>query len=151
MKQVSQSVGRAMQKKASRGVKRTKKTSGPLKALAKSSHHHSQDEPVNPELKQVLTTPSVFERLVDYKPDLLKSLRDPRNAVEYLAQALASGDTDVLKLAVRDFVEAMNPRTLRGKVLRRLYELGTPARKLSKMKTAQLEQMLHELESGEPG
>ena len=51
----------------------------------------------------------------------------------------------------RDFVEAMNPRTLRGKVLRRLYQLGKTTRNLSKMKTARLQQLLHELESEEPG
>jgi hypothetical protein len=150
MKQVNQSVGRAMQKKTSRGVKRSKNTSGPPKGFAKSPRPQAQDEPVNPVLKRLLTTPSVFERLVDYRPDFL-NLRDPRYAAEYLDQALPSCDTDTLKLAVRDFVEAMKPRTRRGKVLRRLYEIGTTTRNLSKMKTPQLEQMLHELESMEPG
>ena len=110
----------------------------------------NQDEPVKPELQPVTTT-SVFERLIGYRPDLARQLKDPRYAAEYLAQALASGDTGALKLAVRDFVEAMNPRTLRGKVLRRLYQLGKTTRNLSKMKTARLQQLLHELESEEPG
>ncbi|MEI8312199.1 MAG: hypothetical protein WCH98_15715 [Verrucomicrobiota bacterium] len=150
MKKIGQVVGRAMQKKTSRGVKRGKKTSGPLRAFAKSPYQHNQDEPVKPELQPVTTT-SVFERLIGYRPDLARQLKDPRYAAEYLAQALASGDTGALKLAVRDFVEAMNPRTLRGKVLRRLYQLGKTTRNLSKMKTARLQQLLHELESEEPG
>jgi hypothetical protein len=119
MKKTSQVVGSAMQKRASRAVKQNKKTSGPRQGLAKSTRPQAQDGPVNPELKRLLTPPSVFERLVDYRPDLL-NLKDPRHAAEYLDQALASGDTDTLKLAVRDFVEAMKPASRRGKVMRRL-------------------------------
>jgi hypothetical protein len=150
MKQIRRIGGPAMQKQSPHVVKRSKKTSGPSKALAKFTHPPAQDEPMIPDLARLLTTPSVFERLIDYRPDLARQLKDPRYAAEYLAQALASGDNGVLKLAVRDFVEAMNPRTLRARVLRRLYELGKTTRNLSKTKTAQLEQMLHELESQEP-
>ena len=41
MKKIGQVVGRAMQKKTSRGVKRGKKTSGPLRAFAKSPYQHN--------------------------------------------------------------------------------------------------------------
>jgi len=86
MKKIGQVVRRAMQKRTSRRVKRRKKTGGPLKPFAKSPHQHNQDEPVKPELQPVLTTPSVFERLIDYRSDLVRQLKDPRYAAEYLGQ-----------------------------------------------------------------
>jgi probable addiction module antidote protein len=41
-----------------------------------------------------------------YKADLLKELKDPEFASEYIAQALASGEQAVFLLAIRDVVEA---------------------------------------------
>lgn len=45
-------------------------------------------------------------KLKSYKDDLLKELRDPAYASEYLAQALESADQAVFLLALRDVVEA---------------------------------------------
>jgi hypothetical protein len=75
MKKIAQVVRRTMQKRTSRRVKRSKKIGGPLKPFAKSPHQHNQDEPVKPELQPVLTTPSGFERLIDYRPGLLSTIK----------------------------------------------------------------------------
>jgi probable addiction module antidote protein len=45
-------------------------------------------------------------RLRNYKEDLIKRLRDPEYAAEYLAQVLAEGDPDAFLLALKDVVEA---------------------------------------------
>ena len=42
----------------------------------------------------------------NYKAGLLKELKDPEFASEYIAQALESGDQAVFLLALRDVVEA---------------------------------------------
>jgi len=41
-----------------------------------------------------------------YHPELIKALRDPREAVEYLNAALEDGDPEVFLLALRDIAEA---------------------------------------------
>jgi len=41
-----------------------------------------------------------------YHPELIKALRDPREAVEYLNAALEDGDPEVFLLALRDGAEA---------------------------------------------
>jgi probable addiction module antidote protein len=45
-------------------------------------------------------------KLVSYKDDLLKELKNPEYAAEYLAQALESGDQATFLIALRDVVEA---------------------------------------------
>ena len=45
-------------------------------------------------------------RLKDYKADLLKRLRDPEYAAEYLAQVLAEKDNAAFLIALKDEVEA---------------------------------------------
>lgn len=45
-------------------------------------------------------------RLKDYKTDLLKKLRDPEFAAEYLTQTLAEKDAEAFLIALRDVVEA---------------------------------------------
>jgi probable addiction module antidote protein len=45
-------------------------------------------------------------KLRSYKNDLLKELKDPEYAAEYLVQALESGDQATFLLALRDVVEA---------------------------------------------
>jgi probable addiction module antidote protein len=45
-------------------------------------------------------------RLKDYKADLLKRLRDPEYAAEYLAQVLAEKDNAAFLIALKDVVEA---------------------------------------------
>jgi probable addiction module antidote protein len=45
-------------------------------------------------------------RLKNYKADLLKRLRDPEYAAEYLAQVLAEKDSAAFLIALRDVVEA---------------------------------------------
>ena len=47
-----------------------------------------------------------FEPSVDYREGLLESLKNPREAIEYLNAALEDGDKDVFLLALRDVVEA---------------------------------------------
>ena len=42
-----------------------------------------------------------------YKDDLLASLKEPREAVEYLNAALHDGDPEVFLLALRDVTEAL--------------------------------------------
>ena len=42
----------------------------------------------------------------NYKPGLLRRLRDPDYAAGYLEQALAGGDKEALRLAIRDVVVA---------------------------------------------
>jgi probable addiction module antidote protein len=51
-------------------------------------------------------------KLKSYKDDLLKELRDPEYASEYLAQALESGDQATFLLALRDVVEAVGGATV---------------------------------------
>ena len=41
-----------------------------------------------------------------YHPDLIKALRDPREALEYLNSALEDGDPEGFLLALRDVAEA---------------------------------------------
>lgn len=41
-----------------------------------------------------------------YHPELIKALRDPREAVEYLNSALEDGDPEGFMLALRDVAEA---------------------------------------------
>jgi len=41
-----------------------------------------------------------------YHPELIKALRDPLEAVEYLNAALEDGDPEVFLLALRDVAEA---------------------------------------------
>jgi len=41
-----------------------------------------------------------------YHPELIKALRDPREAVEYLNSALEDGDPEGFLLALRDVAEA---------------------------------------------
>lgn len=41
-----------------------------------------------------------------YHPELIKALRDPREAVEYLNSALEDGDLEGFLLALRDVAEA---------------------------------------------
>jgi len=41
-----------------------------------------------------------------YHPELIKALRDPREAVEYLNASLEDGDPEVFLLALRDVAEA---------------------------------------------
>ena len=45
-------------------------------------------------------------RLKNYRDDLLKRLRDPEYAAEYLAQVLAEEDGGVFLVAFKDVVEA---------------------------------------------
>jgi len=45
-------------------------------------------------------------RLKNYKADLLKRLKDPEYAAEYLAQVLAEKDSAAFLIALRDVVEA---------------------------------------------
>lgn len=45
-------------------------------------------------------------RLKNYRTDLLKRLRDPEYAAEYLAQALAEKDSAAFLIALKDVVEA---------------------------------------------
>jgi probable addiction module antidote protein len=45
-------------------------------------------------------------RLKNYKADLLKRLRDPGYAAEYLAQVLAEKDRAAFLIALKDVVEA---------------------------------------------
>lgn len=45
-------------------------------------------------------------KTVSYKEGLLKELKDPDFASEYLAQALESGDQAVFLLAIKDVVQA---------------------------------------------
>jgi probable addiction module antidote protein len=45
-------------------------------------------------------------RLRNYKADLLKRLRDPGYAAEYLAQVLAEKDSAAFLIALKDVVEA---------------------------------------------
>ena len=51
-------------------------------------------------------------KLKSYKDDLLKELRDPEYASDYLAQALESGDQATFLLALRDVVEAVGGATV---------------------------------------
>lgn len=41
-----------------------------------------------------------------YHPELIKALRDPREAVEYLNSALEDGDSEAFLLALRNVAEA---------------------------------------------
>ena len=45
-------------------------------------------------------------RLKNYRADLLKRLRDPEYAAEYLAQVLAEKDNEAFLIALKDVVEA---------------------------------------------
>ena len=45
-------------------------------------------------------------RLRNYRDDLLKRLRDPKYAAEYLAQLLAEKDSAAFLIALKDVVEA---------------------------------------------
>jgi len=45
-------------------------------------------------------------RLNNYRDDLLKRLRDPEYAAEYLAQVLAEDDSEAFLIALKDVVEA---------------------------------------------
>jgi len=45
-------------------------------------------------------------RLKNYRDDLLKRLRDPEYAAEYLAQVLAGSDSAAFLIALKDVVEA---------------------------------------------
>jgi probable addiction module antidote protein len=45
-------------------------------------------------------------KTISYKEGLLKELKDPEYASEYLAQALESGDQAVFLLALKDVVQA---------------------------------------------
>ena len=45
-------------------------------------------------------------RLKNYRADLLKRLRDPEYAAEYLARVLADKDSAALLIALKDVVEA---------------------------------------------
>ena len=45
-------------------------------------------------------------RLRSYREDLLKRLRDPKYAAEYLAQLLAEKDSAAFLIALKDVVEA---------------------------------------------
>jgi probable addiction module antidote protein len=45
-------------------------------------------------------------RLKNYKNDLLKRLRNPEYAAEYLAQVLAENDSAAFLIALKDVVEA---------------------------------------------
>lgn len=45
-------------------------------------------------------------RLKDYRSDLLKKLKDPEFAAEYLTQTLADKDAQAFLIALRDVVEA---------------------------------------------
>jgi probable addiction module antidote protein len=45
-------------------------------------------------------------RLKNYKTDLLKRLRNPKYAAEYLAQVLAEEDSEAFLIALKDVVEA---------------------------------------------
>ena len=46
-------------------------------------------------------------RLKNYRTDLLKRLRDPEYAAEYLAQVLAKKDSAAFLIALKDVVEAV--------------------------------------------
>ena len=69
-----------------------------------------------------------------YHPELIKALRDPREAVEYLNAALEDGDPEGFLLAVRNVAEAQGGITqLAGKanlnresLYRMLSERGNP-------------------------
>jgi probable addiction module antidote protein len=50
-------------------------------------------------------------KTISYKEGLLKELKDPEYASEYLAQALTSGDQAVFLLALKDVVEASGGAT----------------------------------------
>jgi probable addiction module antidote protein len=45
-------------------------------------------------------------RLKDYRADLLKRLREPKYAAEYLAQVMAEKDNKAFLIALKDVVEA---------------------------------------------
>jgi probable addiction module antidote protein len=45
-------------------------------------------------------------RLRNYRTDLLKRLRNPKYAAEYLAQVLGEDDTEAFLIALKDVVEA---------------------------------------------
>ena len=45
-------------------------------------------------------------RLINYRADLLKRLRDPEYAAEYLAQVLGGQDNAAFLIALKDVVEA---------------------------------------------
>jgi probable addiction module antidote protein len=45
-------------------------------------------------------------RLKNYREDLLKRLRDPEYAADYLAQVLAAKDNEAFLIALKDVVEA---------------------------------------------
>jgi probable addiction module antidote protein len=55
-----------------------------------------------------LRKPGLQKRLPSkpYHPELIKALRDPREALEYLNAALEDGDSEVFLLALRDVAEA---------------------------------------------
>ena len=46
-------------------------------------------------------------KLIDYRTDLLKQLKDPVYAAQYLVQVLETGEQAAFLIAVRDVVEAM--------------------------------------------
>lgn len=54
-------------------------------------------------------------KTISYKEGLLKELKDPEYASEYLAQALTSGDQAVFLLALKDVVEASGGATVVAK------------------------------------
>jgi len=60
-------------------------------------------------------------RLKSYKDDLVKRLRDPEYAAEYLTAVLAEKDHDAFLLALRDVVDAaggVGQLAVRGKINR---------------------------------
>ena len=51
-------------------------------------------------------TVPVIERVKNYRVGLLKRLREPKYAAEYLAQVLAESDSQAFLIALKDVVEA---------------------------------------------
>ena len=54
-------------------------------------------------------------RLQNYKADLLKRLRDPEYAAEYLAQVLAEKDSAAFLIALKDVVISATRRSRKTK------------------------------------
>jgi len=69
-----------------------------------------------------------------YQPELIKALRDPREAVEYLNAALEDGGPDAFLLAIRNVTEAQGgiarlsekAKLNRESLYRMLSERGNP-------------------------
>jgi len=117
------------------------------------------------------------KKVKQFRPDLPRRMRDPEYAAWYLAQVLFSGDIAALRPSVEDFVRASGifeafccpgstGEQRRIKLMQRLATLINPetlqrkrgesicralVRAVKDQTDEQLERMVYELESGEPG